>query len=235
MKKLDIIATIKDGISLGMVNFFSLVLTFILYFVTIWIPYLNVGTTIAICSLPAELAKGAVINPLFIFDGKYRKHMGEFFILVALMGGAIIIGLIFGIIPALVLAVAWSFATVLFIDKDLSALDALRQSDKITYGNKWRIFGTLFLIGFCLQVIVIIIRVIFGIGHVSWLIAVGAIIAAAVNICAMPVLQGVEASIYKQLSSGEFLGTASPAPAPAAPASPAPEVPASPATPVSEA
>ena len=76
MKKLNIIATIKDGIAIGMINFLSLVLTAVLYVVTIWIPYLNVGTTIAMASLPAELAKGNVVNPLFIFDGKYRKNMG---------------------------------------------------------------------------------------------------------------------------------------------------------------
>ena len=96
MKKLNIIATIKDGIAIGMINFLSLVLTAVLYVVTIWIPYLNVGTTIAMASLPAELAKGNVVNPLFIFDGKYRKNMGEFFILMALMGGAIGVGFFFG-------------------------------------------------------------------------------------------------------------------------------------------
>ena len=89
-KKLNIIATIKDGIAIGLVNFLSLILVTVLYLLTIWIPYLNVGTTIAMSSLPAEMAKGKAINPLFIFEAKYRKNMGEFFLLMALMSGAIV-------------------------------------------------------------------------------------------------------------------------------------------------
>ena len=127
MKKLNVMATIKDGFAIALVNYVSLILTVVLYVLTIWIPYLNVGTTIAMASLPAEMAKGAVVNPLFIFDGKYRKNMGEFFILMTLMYGAIGIGYLFGGIPAIVLSVAWSLATVLFIDKDMNALEALRS------------------------------------------------------------------------------------------------------------
>ena len=140
-KKINIMATIKDGLAIALVNFVSLILVTVLYLVTIWIPYLNVGTTIAMCSLPAEMAKGNMVNPLFIFDGKYRKNMGEFFILMALMSGAISVGFLFMGIPGLVISVAWSFASVLFVDKDMSALDSLRESNRLTYGNKWRIFG----------------------------------------------------------------------------------------------
>ena len=224
MKKLNIIATIKDGISLGMINFLSLLLTTILYLVTIWIPYLNVGTTIAMCSLPAELAKGNVVNPLFIFDGKYRKNMGEFFILMALMVGAIMCGFFFGIIPGIVIAVAWNFAAVLFVDKDMSALDALRESNRITYGHKWRMVGIEVLFGAAVGIVCGIINGLFGIGDVSVLVVIGGIIVAAIDLCAMPVTLGINASIYKQLSTGEFVGDA-PAAAPAAPAAPAPEAP----------
>ncbi len=224
MKKLNIMATIKDGIALGMLNFLSLVLTAILYFVTIWIPYLNVGTTIAMCSLPAELAKGSVINPLFIFDGKYRRNMGEFFILMALMGGAIFVGFFFGIIPGLVLSIAWSFAAVLFVDKNLSALEALRESNNMTYGNKWRIFGSEFLVTLAMEIVMAIVSALFGIGDVRFLEVIGAIVNLAIVLCIVPVMYGVEASIYKQLSSGEILG-AEAAPAPAPTPAPAPEAP----------
>ena len=230
MKKLNIIATIKDGIGLGLLNFLSLVLTAILYFVTIWIPYLNVGTTIAMCSLPAEIAKGSVINPLFIFDGKYRKNMGEFFILMALMGGAIFVGFFFGIIPGLVLSIAWSFAAVLFVDKNLSALEALRESNNMTYGNKWRIFGAEFLVVLAMEIVMAIVSAIFGIGDVGFLKAIGAIVNVAIALCIVPVIYGVEASIYKQLTTGEFVGEAEApaAPAPQAPAAPKAETPAAP-------
>ena len=205
MKKIDIMATIKDGIAIALVNFLSLILTTVLYILTIWIPYLNVGTTIAMCSLPAEMAKGNVLNPLFIFNAKYRKNMGEFFILMALMYGAIMGGIFFGIIPGIVISIAWSFATVLFVDKEMSALDALRESNRLTYGNKWRIFGAEFLVVLCLEIVAGIISAIFGIGDVSWLETIGTLINVVIMIFAVPAVYGVEASIYKQLTSGEII------------------------------
>lgn len=229
MKKLNIMATIKDGIGIGMINFLSLVLTAVLYVVTVWIPYLNVGTTIAMASLPAELAKGNVVNPLFIFDGKYRKHMGEFFILMTLMYGAIGVGFMFGGIPAMVLSIAWSFAAVLFVDKNMNALEALRESNNMTYGNKWRIFGAEFLTGLALGILVGIIGAIFSIGNIGWLEAIGSIINFALILCFVPVLLGIEASIYRQLSSGEVIDDAPmpniPGVTPKAEPAPAPEAP----------
>ena len=204
-KKLNIIATIKDGVAIALVNYLSLVLTAVLYLVTIWIPYLNVGTTIAMCSLPAEMAKGNILNPLFIFESKYRRNMGEFFILMALMYGALFIGILFGIIPGLVIAVAWSFAAVLFVDKDMNAMEALHESNRITYGNKWRIFGAEFLVVLCLQIVCGIISGLFSIGDVDWLVAIGGILVFIIAIFAVPAIYGVEASIYKQLTTGEFL------------------------------
>ena len=57
-EKLDIMQTIKDGVQYGLKNFFPLLLMVILYVVTVWIPYLNVGTTIgfykAIISIQGE-------------------------------------------------------------------------------------------------------------------------------------------------------------------------------------
>ena len=204
-KKLNIIATIKDGVAMALVNYFSLVVAAALYLVTIWIPYLNVGTTIAMASLPAEIAKGKLIDPLFIFDSKYRKNMGEFFILMALMSGAISVGFLFMGIPGLVISVAWSFASVLFVDKDMSALDALRESNRLTYGNKWRIFGAEFLLCILLGIAMAIIGAIFSIGDVEWLIGIGTLINVVLVLFAVPAICGVEASIYKQLTSGDFL------------------------------
>ena len=46
-KKLEIIPTIVDGVQIGLKNFPSLVIASILYVLTLWVPYINVGTTIA--------------------------------------------------------------------------------------------------------------------------------------------------------------------------------------------
>lgn len=205
-KKLKVIATIKDGISIALLNYLSLVAASVLYVLTLWIPYLNVGTTIAMCSLPAEMAKGNVVNPLFIFKAEYRRNMGEFFILMSLMYGAIGVGFLFMGVPGMVLSVAWSFAAVLFVDKGLNALEALRESNRITYGNKWRIFGAEFLVALALMIVTTIISLLFGIGHISWLSTIGTVINLIVAIFAVPAIYGVEASIYKQLTTGEIIG-----------------------------
>lgn len=231
MTKLNIMATIKDGVAIALVNYLSLIVTVVLYLLTIWIPYLNVGTTIAMASLPAEMAKGSMINPLFIFKGEYRRNMGEFFILMTLMSGAIGIGFLFMIIPGYVIAIAWSLAAVLFIDKDMSALDALRESNRLTFGNKWRIFGAEMLPAFAICILVIIIAALFGIGDIAWLKAIGSIINIVLVVFIVPAIYGIEASIYRQLTSGEILEAeecACPkaeepaAPAPAAAEEPAP-------------
>lgn len=205
MKKLNIMATIKDGLSIALVNYLSLIITVVLYLLTIWIPYLNVGTTIAMESLPAEMAKGKMINPLFIFDGKFRKNMGEFFILMSLMSGAIAVGFMFMFVPGIVISIAWAFAAVLFVDKDMSALDCLRESNRLTYGNKWRIFGAEFLLAFAIGILAAIIAGLFGIGHIKWLEVIGSIINIILLVFFVPAIYGVEASIYRQLTSGEFL------------------------------
>ena len=202
-KKIDIMATIKDGIAIALVNFLSLILTTILYVLTIWIPYLNVGTTIAMCSLTAEMAKGGAINPFFIFKGEYRKNMGEFFILMSLMLGAMSVGFMFMFIPGFVISIAFSFAAVLFVDKNMSALEALRESNRITFGNKWRIFFTQLVLCICLFIAVAIIDAIFGIGEVQWLESIGSIINVLIILFFIPALYGVDASIYKQLTASD--------------------------------
>ena len=216
MKKLNIMATVKDGIAIALVNYLSLVAAAALYVLTIWIPYLNVGTTIAMSSLPAEMAKGSVINPLFIFKGEYRRNMGEFFILMSLMIGAISVGFMFLFIPGIVIAYAWYIAVILFVDKDMNALEALRESNKLTYGNKARIFGIEIVLALVIGIAMAIVSFIFGLGEIGWLQGIGTCINLILVIFLVPALLGIDASIYKQLTSGEFLGQEAPA-APEAP------------------
>lgn len=194
MKKLDIKQVLTEGVGIGIKNIVSLVLATILYVVTVWIPYLNVGTTIAMCSIPVELSKGNVINPLFIFDAKFRKNIGEFFILIGLQCMAMIPAFLMGIIPGIVLSYAWALAIYLFIDKDIHALDALRKSNELTYGNKWRMF----FIGLILSIVLSIVTGILGL-----IPYVGAILNVIIMILYCPIQLGCNAVIYKQLTTPE--------------------------------
>jgi uncharacterized membrane protein len=199
MKKLDIVATLKEGIALGIANYLSVLFTVVLYILTIWIPYLNVGTTIALSLLPAEMAKGKVVNPLYIFDGKYRRNMGEYFILMGLLYLGVIVGFLFLIVPGCVIALAWTFAVILFVDKDMNALEALRESNRLTYGNKGRIFVISLLLSICIELVSVIIGGIFGIGNVEWLEVIGSILVILISLSIMPLSFGLNAVMYKKL------------------------------------
>ena len=200
MNKLPFKETLIEACQIGLKNILSLIAVTVLYLVTIWIPYLNVGTTIAVNSIPAELAKGHIIDPLFIFDGKYRKNMGEFFILVGLEFMALIPAFFLGIIPAIVMGLAWCLAILLFVDKDMKALDALRKSNELTYGYKWRIFWLTFVLAFCLQIVLLIIGGIFNaIGAETF----AAILSIILGILFVPFGLGLDAVIYRELTKEE--------------------------------
>lgn len=54
-RKITVSSVLSEGIGLGLKNAPSLLGAVILWLLTIWIPYINVGTTIAIQTIPIEL------------------------------------------------------------------------------------------------------------------------------------------------------------------------------------
>ena len=144
---MTISSLLKGGIQIGLKNFLSLVGALILYTLTIWIPYLNVGTTIALVSIPAALSRGEIISPTEIFKSKYRRNMGAFFLLVSFMFFGTLMGYLFLIIPGIVLSYSWCIALLLLVDKGLNPMQALNESNKRTYGHKWTIFLSQFVLG----------------------------------------------------------------------------------------
>ena len=156
MKKLDFAETLKESIEIGVKNAPSVVVAVALWLVTIWIPYINIGTTIAISLLPVELAKGNVVNPLSIFDSKYRRYMGEYLITTGLMVIPIYIAFIFLIIPGIVLSLSWALAFYFLLDKGKNPMQAIKASNDATYGNKWTMF-------FVMLVFIVIAGIVLGI------------------------------------------------------------------------
>jgi hypothetical protein len=94
---------------------------------------INVGTTIAISSIPVALAEGDVISPLFIFDAKYRQYIGELFILYNLI--------LLGILPAIIISIGWSLSLYILLVKGVSLNKSMILSNKATYGCKFTIFA----------------------------------------------------------------------------------------------
>ena len=161
-RKLEVIPAITDAIAIGTKNAASLVLAVVLWIVTIWIPYLNVGTTIAISTLPIKLAKGEIINPMFIFDSVYRRKMGDYFLIEGLLFMMFIPAFFFLIIPGIVLSIMYSLALYIMLDKDVTPMKALELSNKATYGFKWKIFAITFLFAIVFGIICGILGWLFG-------------------------------------------------------------------------
>lgn len=132
---------VKETFTIASKNIPSIFAAALLWLVTLWVPYINVGTTIALLyGMPIELSKGKVMNPLAIFDGKYRKYMGEIFSIIGMMMLSLIPAFIFMVVPAIIISIGWSVAVLLLIDKGLNPAEALTRSTQYTYGNKWAIF-----------------------------------------------------------------------------------------------
>lgn len=193
-EKLSFMPSLTDAYVIGMKNVTSIVVAVILYVLTVWIPYINVGTTIAISNLPVELSKGKVISPLSIFDAKYRNVMGEYFLLQGVMAAGIGIGFVFLVIPAIVISISWSMAVYLLLDKKISWAQCLTESNKMTMGYKWKIFFLQLALAF---VIFITLMIGTNIPYIGWLIV---LIAVIVGLCAAVSLNAV---IYRELQKND--------------------------------
>ena len=131
---------IKNSFSLGLNNKGLIIGASILWALTAWVPYLNVGTTIGFLGIIVSISKGNSTSATEIFNAKYLKMMGEFFLLLSFMIIGIASGYAFVIIPGIVISIAWSQSIFLFIDKGYSPLESINKSNDITYGEKLTIF-----------------------------------------------------------------------------------------------
>ncbi|MCM1150495.1 MAG: hypothetical protein NC209_00210 [Alistipes sp.] len=195
-KKLDFAETFKDAFSIGVKNAPSIIAAVALWLVTIWIPYLNVGTTIAISLLPTELAKGNVINPLGIFASKYRRYMGEYFITLGLMVIPTFAGILFGFVPAIVLSIAWSLSYYFLIEKGKNPIEAIKASNDATYGSKWTMFGVSIVFGIAISIVFGILRAICNVIDVEFITFVVMLVFA---VLVSSISMAINASYWKQL------------------------------------
>jgi len=200
-KKLAVVDTIKEGIAIGVKNIGPILVNVVLWGLTVWIPYLNVGTTIGLfVGIVSKASKGEVISMTEIFDPKYRKFMGEFFLTSGLIGIGVGTGIVFGIIPGIVIGIAWSLALLLVIDKGKNPSEALTLSNNCTYGNKGRIFGICFLIFLAMFVTTLIFTGIGTASRNSGVMFFMGLLTVAASFFVLFISIGVQASIYRQLT-----------------------------------
>ena len=193
-QKLEVIDTIKDGIAIGTKNLGPILVNVILWVLTIWIPYLNVGTTIGLgVGIVSKASRGEPIAMTEIFDSKYRKYMGEYFLAAGLVGAGVGVGVAFGIIPGIVIGFAWCLTLLLVVDKGKNPIEAITLSNQCTYGYK----GKMFLIYFLFCVAFFILFAIF-----SLIPVLGVLLNLALVFLLGFISIGLSASIYKQLTEG---------------------------------
>ena len=184
-EKLDIMQTIKDGVRYGLKNFFPLLLMVLLYVVTVWIPYLNVGTTIGFYKAIIGIGRGETIDPTSIFAKENFANIGGFFLLTGFIAIGTFAAACFMLLPAYVIGIAWSFAIYFYLDKKVSPLKSLQLSYDTTFGNKWRIFFTELI---CVLLICVVCGILGAIPKVG---AVLAVIAAIVCSAIVVAIEGV--------------------------------------------
>ena len=195
-KRLDFATTLQDAIAIGLKNAPSVIAAVALWLVTIWVPYINVGTTIAITLLPTRLAKGEIVNPLGIFDSKYRRYMGEYFITMGLMVFPILIGLIFMIVPAIVLSLAWTLSYYFLFEKGKNPIQAIKASNDATYGSKWTMFAVQLVVGIIVGIVLGIFRFLCDLIDVEFITF---IVMFVLYVLAISISMAVNASYWKQL------------------------------------
>ena len=99
MKTLTFGDAFTTSFKLGMRQVLNITGAYLLWVLTIWIPYINVGTTIGLIQIQIDVGKGKTINPADIFNANHRAVMGKMFLLWSFMTTGIIIGLLFFVIP----------------------------------------------------------------------------------------------------------------------------------------
>ncbi len=193
MADLTVNGIINNGFTKGFKNALPVAVNSILWALTIWIPYINVGTTIGLFGLVAKLSRDEEISYTEVFDPVYRKRMGEFFLCTGLLYIGTIIGFVMFIVPGYVIAIAWSLSLFLVVDKEMSPTEAINKSNSVTYGNKWTIFGGMIVLGLIIFIAIAVVGWILSMIHFvlsALAVIVLVLVAKSIYMCAWGYVYG---------------------------------------------
>lgn len=126
-----------------------------------------------------------------IFNPAYRKRMGELFLTSSFVGMGAGLGMVFLVVPGVVISLAWSLAGYLVLEKEQDPMEAISKSNSLTYGKKWTIFGGLALLFIASGALAYVF---------SLLGTVGAILSLVLALLLVPIMMGAQSFIYGSLS-----------------------------------
>ena len=113
------------------------------------------------------------------------------FITMGLMVFPIFIGVLFMVIPGIVLSIAWTLSYYFLIEKGKNPIQAIKASNDATYGSKWTMFFVSLVVGVLFGIVFGIFQAIcnaIGIGFITFL-----------YVLAISISMSISASFWKQL------------------------------------
>jgi hypothetical protein len=154
---------ISYGLSHGLKNIASIAVNFLLWILTFWIPYLNIGTTIGLfVGIVAKSSREEQISFTEIFDPVYRKQMSSYFLVTGLVSAGTSVGLALFFVPGIVLSIAWMLAPLFAVDAEMGPMEAITRSNSVTHGKKAAIFWAFIVIGLITAVGALVLGLVFG-------------------------------------------------------------------------
>ena len=152
------------------------------------------GTTIALfAGILTKIANDEEISVTEVFDPKYRRYMGEYFLTSGLVRVGEAAGYALLIAPGIVIQTAWSLAVSLVVDKGENPTEAILKSNKLTYGNKMTIFLSRLSINAILILVIYILVRIFSVagGFIQFLVFLaGLVLFLSIGIASKAVIYG---------------------------------------------
>lgn len=105
--------------------------------ITILSTLVNIFLSIGIMKIYFKVHDGVPtsVSEIFSHANLFWKYLGTSILMMILIG----LGLILFIIPGIYLAIRFSFANLLVVDKEVGPLEALKQSSELTVGIKGQI------------------------------------------------------------------------------------------------
>ncbi|MEO6077761.1 MAG: hypothetical protein ABIP54_03170 [Candidatus Andersenbacteria bacterium] len=97
--------------------------------------YIRLG--FANISLYAVDGKPLDFNQLFAVNNKFWMYLGT----TVLFMIAVTLGSILLIVPGIIIALMWMMYPYIVLEKNMSIIDGLKESARITKGYKWQLFG----------------------------------------------------------------------------------------------
>ena len=108
----------------------------------------------------------------------------------------ILIGVIFMLAPAVVLAISWSLAYYFLIEKGKNPIQAIKASNDATYGSKWIMFFVSLVIGIVVGIVFSLFQALCNAINVS---IITTIVMFILYVLAISINMAVNASFWKQL------------------------------------